>query len=150
MEDNKEFLLELAKQLISKEEIKNAVREVVRDRLDYHVDNELRQIVHDILHEKGEGYITEMINEALSRPVKKDDGWGHVERYDSFENFVRDQIKQKSYDRSAWELELKIRRCVENKIKEVAKDLAEQEAKDRSAAILKELATETAEVSQKK
>lgn len=145
MDNNKEILMELARQLISEEELMAAIRSVVRERLNYHVENELRQIVHDILNEKAEGYIREMVDNAFSQPVKKDDGWGHVEKYDSFDNFVRDQIAKRSYDRSQWDIQSSIRSHIENKIKEVAKKLTEQESKDRSAEILHELAKEYTE-----
>ena len=142
MDNNKEILMELAKQLISEEELMAAIRSVVRERLNYHLENELRQIVHEILDEKGKGFIVEMIENALKQPVKKDDGWGHVEKFDSFENFVREEIKKRTYDRSQWDIQGSIRGHIENKIKEVAKKLTEQESKDRSAEILHELAKE--------
>ena len=149
MDNNKEILMELAKQLISEEELMAAIRSVVRERLNYHLENELRQIVHEILDEKGKDFIVEMIENALKQPVKKDDGWGHVEKFDSFENFVREEIKKRTYDRSQWDIQGSIRGHIENKIKEVAKKLTEQESKDRSAEILHELAKELTEEKKK-
>ena len=149
MDNNEEILMELAKQLISEEELMAAIRSVVRERLNYHLENELRPIVHEILDEKGKDFIVEMIENALKQPVKKDDGWGHVEKFDSFENFVREEIKKRTYDRSQWDIQGSIRGHIENKIKEVAKKLTEQESKDRSAEILHELAKEYTEEKKK-
>lgn len=145
MDNNKDILMELAKQLISEEEIMAAIRCVVRERLDYHLENELRQIVYEILNEKSKGFIVEMIEDVLKQPVRKDDGWGHVEKFDSFEDFVKEEIKKRTYDRNQWDIQSSIRRHIENKIQEVAKKLTEQESKNRSAEILHELAKEYTE-----
>ena len=145
MSENKELLMELAKQLISEEEIENAVRQVVENRVNYHVEREIEAIVNRIISEKGEGYIVEMVDKVLNAQVRTDDGWGRVEKYDSFENFVREKISQKSYNRSEWDINRTIRDQVDKKISEVAKKLAERESKDRTDAILKELAAEYAE-----
>lgn len=142
MNDNKDVLMELAKQLISEDEIKRAIRSIISERVNYHVEESIRSIVTDILKEKSNGYIEGMVNDALSRPIRKDDGWGSVERYESFDEFVKDQIKKKSFDRSQWDIQGEIRSAVDKKIRTVAEKLAKQEAKDRSAAILKELAEE--------
>ena len=144
MDENKDILLELAKQLISEEEIKSAVWKVVADRVDYHVSQEIGNIVRDIIHEKTEGYIREMVDDVLSQPVKTDDGWGRVEKYDSFEAFVKEKIKDKSYNRSAWDIQTSIRKYVEEKIRDIAEKLTKKESKDRSEEILKELASEYA------
>lgn len=145
MGDNKEVLMELAKQLISEEEIEYAVRQVIEKRVNYHVECEIQAIVHKIIQEKGEGYIVEMVDKVLSAPVKTDDGWGSVEKYDSFENFVRDKIRQKSFSRSEWDISRTIRDQVDKKISEIAAKLAKQEVKDRTDAVLKELASEYVE-----
>ncbi len=145
MSENKELLMELAKQLISEEEIENAVRQVVEKRVNYHVEREIEAIVNRIISEKGEGYIVEMVDKVLNAQVRTDDGWGRVEKYDSFENFVREKISQKSYNRNEWDINRTIRDQVDKKISEVAKKLAERESKDRTDAILKELAAEYAE-----
>ena len=145
MSENKNLLMDLAKQLISEEDLQYAVKSAVSEYLNYHMYSELQGIVSKVLDEKCNGYIREEIDKILASPVKTDDGWGRVEKYDSFESLVKEKIKEKSIDRSQWNIQSLVRNMVENKIKDVAEKLIKQESKDRAALIIKELAREHAE-----
>lgn len=145
MSENKNLLMDLAKQLISEEDLQYAVKSAVSEYLNYHMYSELQGIVSKVLDEKCNGYIREEIDKILASPVKTDDGWGRVEKYDSFESLVKEKIKEKSIDRSQWNIQSLVRNMVENKIKDVAEKLIKKESKDRAALIIKELAREHAE-----
>lgn len=145
MSENKNLLMDLAKQLISEEDLQYAVKSAVCEYLNHHMYSELQGIVSKVLDEKCNGYIREEIDKILASPVKTDNGWGRVERYDSFESLVKEKIKEKSIDRSQWNIQSMVRNMVENKIKDVAEKLIKQESKDRAALIIKELAREHAE-----
>ena len=132
MSANKNLLMDLAKQLISEEDLQYAVKSAVSE----YMKNGRKQ---------SNGYIREEIDKILASPVKTDNGWGRVERYDSFESLVKEKIKEKSIDRSQWNIQSLVRNMVENKIKDVAEKLIKQESKDRAALIIKELAREHAE-----
>ncbi|MBQ9255738.1 MAG: hypothetical protein IJ181_01225 [Acidaminococcaceae bacterium] len=145
MSENKNLLMDLAKQLISEEDLQYAVKSAVSEYMNHHMYSELQGIVSKVLDEKCNGYIREEIDKILASPVKTDDGWGRVEKYDSFESLVKEKIKEKSIDRSQWNIQSLVRNMVENKIKDVAEKLIKQESKDRAALIIKELAREHAE-----
>ena len=88
-----ELIKEMIATMLTEEKIVDVVREVVEEQMSYSVRNLIEQSVHDVLRERTDAYIKECVDEQFMKPVKSDDGWGGVEYYDTFEQFVRDYVR---------------------------------------------------------
>lgn len=135
-----ESIKELLSSVITDEMIRQAVHEVVWDKLDgYEMSKLIRETVAGIFKEKTEAYIRERVDAEFSKPVKKDDGWGEVEYYDSFDQFVRKTVQSRLSN--SWdfrrEVERKIEKVIDNAKKKVAQKVAETDFVDEVLAELK-------------
>lgn len=114
--------------VITDEMINEAVRDVVYKMMsNYNTESLIHEVANDIFKEKATGYIQSLIDAEFKKPVKKDDGWGDVEYYDSFDEFVRKEMQTKL--KNDWDL----RRIIDQKINNAVK-----KAKDRVAQKLTE------------
>lgn len=97
------------------------------------------QTANDIFKEKTEAYIREKVDAEFAKPVKKDDGWGEVEYYDSFEEFVRKTMQSRLSNNWDFrrEVERKIEKTIDNAKKRVAQKVAETDFVDEVLAELK-------------
>lgn len=135
----KEIIRELLDDTVSEEQINTIIREVVDEKCDYNVREQIRQVAHDVLREKTYEYVQEMVNAELAKPVKTNDGWGGVEYYDSFEDLVRQELRKNI--RNSWELKRYAENIVKNMIELTAKNLVKQFTEEEmSEKLIKALA----------
>jgi hypothetical protein len=71
-----------------------------------------------------DGVCNYMIDEEFKKPVKKDDGWGDVEYYDSFDEFVRKEMQSKL--KNDWDMRRIIERKLDNAVKHAKERLAQK------------------------
>lgn len=136
MDENIRALLE---SVITDEMIKEAVRDVVYEKMsDYNTSHLIRDVANDIFKEKATGYMQNLIDEEFKKPVKKDDGWGDVEYYDSFDEFVKKEIQSKL--KNNWDMQRIIERKLDNAVKHakerIAQKVVETEIVDEAIAEL--------------
>ena len=135
-----ESIKELLSSVITDEMVTQAVRDVVFQKIDrYEMSKLIEQTVNDIFKEKTEAYIREKVDAEFAKPVKKDDGWGEVEYYDSFEEFVRKTMQSRLSNNWDFrrEVERKIEKVIDNAKKRVAQKVAETDFVDEVLAELK-------------
>lgn len=114
--------------VITDEMIKEAVRDVVYEKMsDYNTSHLIHEVANDIFKEKATGYMQNLIDEEFKKPVKRDDGWGDVEYYDSFDEFVKDQMKDKL--KNNWNLRNIIDQKLNNAVKNAKERLAQKVVK---------------------
>lgn len=136
MMENREMIKELLGELVSEETINEAVRECVENRFNYTLNEEVAYIAKNYAEEKGTTYIREKVDEVLEKPVKKDDGWGKPIYYDSFEEFVKENIAKLIKDnyRFRSELESMVKKRMDGILKKVSADLSEKVIIDAALA----------------
>jgi hypothetical protein len=125
--------------VITDEMIKEAVRDVIYEKMsDYNTSCLIREAANDIFKEKATGYMQNLIDEEFKKPVKKDDGWGVVEYYDSFDEFVRKEMKSKLSNNWDFrrEVDRKLEKVIDNAKKRVAQKVAETDFADEVLAEL--------------
>ena len=137
--ENRAVIKEILSELVSEETIDAAIREIVNDRLDYKINRTIEDAAHSIVKEKAEKYIEEEVNKVLEKPVKRDDGWGQPEYYDSFEHFVKSIIAEQisiNY-RFTQVIDRMVKDRLDGVIKKVSKDLSEKVVDEALAEMAK-------------
>ena len=137
MEDLKEMFREVIKELVTDDAIASVIRSEVRDRFNYQIRQEIEIVVHSIVGEHGREYIKEQVDAAFAKPVKKDDGWGNVEYYDSFDALVRDSIHKELSSR--WEVGRQIENIIRDKMRKYAADIEKIAEVDLSKKVMERM-----------
>ena len=136
-----ELIREMLAAMITEEMLKDAAREAIEEHLNYSVKELILGTATDILREKTDAYIRERVDEQFMKPVKTDDGWGNVEYYDTFEQFVRDQVKNNLSN--SWEVRTKVERQIDEKMKKAKENIAKKIAnKDFADEVIAEFSDE--------
>ena len=122
--DTREILKDIVAEYITEERLNSIIREIIIKKLDYNLEQHIRKTAVDVLGEKTQEYVKEKVEAELVKPVKTNDGWGNIARYDSFEEFVKKEIAERL--RNNWE----IRTYAENFVKQMITDTARKIVKD--------------------
>lgn len=138
--ESREMIKELLVELVSKETIDAAIREIVSDRFDYEFKRIVEETANSILRDKTESYVKEKVDEVLDKPVKTDNGWGKKEYYDSFEHFVKSKINEMiiANYRFSSEIDRMVKEKLDKVIKNVSKEMSEKVVDEALAEMAKE------------
>lgn len=143
---NNEILKDIVKSMISEEDIKNEIHDQVSTQVtdllgSYEIKNAIHNVAVEMIHEKGEEWIREMVENVINSPVRLDDGWGDVKEMGTFEDFARNSLRRQCLDQ--WNLERKVRDMVNEKLKKIATDIVSKHLKeDLANEVLGKLAEE--------
>ena len=123
----KDLVLEAMKQLITEEQIDNAIRCVVSEKFTYRIEIAIENEAKSIARQYCDKKIEEVLADIFGKSVNLDDGFGDRRGYKTFEEFVRNYVGQEC--RKQWNMERNVKRMVESRIEEVCKKVvAENEA----------------------
>ena len=134
-----EILINAIEKIITKKEIKEAIKEVVNKKVEYNLEYEIKKEAKNQAEEIANTWIAEQIDKVLNFETFTDDGWGNKRTYKNFEEFVKDeiskQIKSKNYN-----LEYKVKRVVEDKIKDICEKVVQENNDQLAEQVMKKLA----------
>ena len=139
MESN-EMIVEAIKSLITEEQIDAAIKAVVRERLEYEFSRALENEASRVAHAYTEKKIEAVLDEIFGRDIVTEDGWSNRKEYASFEQYVKDYVREKCS--SQWGMESKVKRLIENKIEEVCKQVVAENNADLADKAMRRLAGE--------
>ena len=140
--DVKEIVRQTIRELVTEEMIEYQIRSAVEECFNYKIKEEIRAAAMEYVHEKGEGYIREKIDEIMNGHVRTDNGWGQVEEHGTFENFVRKAIREKCM--SQWNVEREVKKAVEEKLKKFCEEVKYDNIEEASIKVLGRIAAEYA------
>lgn len=140
--DVKEIVRQTIRELATEEMIEYQIRSAVKECFNYKINEEIRAAAMEYVHEKGEGYIREKIDEIMNGHVRTDDGWGNVNDHGTFENYVRKAIREKCMDH--WNVEREVRKAVDEKLKKFCEEVNYDNIEEASKKVLGRIAAEYA------
>ena len=140
--DTNETIKALLKELISEDEIRNAVRDVVSGRIDYYINESIRNHVNEAIRDRSDDYIKSAVQKVIDGMVRVDDGWGNRADYGSFEDLVRARISKNLND--GWNVERKVRDAVDNKIKRLCDEVRKEHVDNMAEQVIDRLAAQCA------
>lgn len=120
----KDLVVEAMKQLITEEQIDNAIRSVVADHLGYRVERAIKEEAESIAREYCDKKIEDVLKDLYGKEVNLDDGFCGRKGYKSFEEFVRDYVGEQC--RKQWNMERKVQDMVKERVSEVCKKVVEE------------------------
>lgn len=112
--ETKEILRELIHDSLDNGFVSSCIREEVQEIIKRDFARELRQVTEDLCRKVSEKYINEEIQKVISGRCFCSDGWGKVEEYGSFDEFVKSQIEKNL--RSTWKVPDLVRKAVKDTI----------------------------------
>ena len=112
--ETKEILRELIHDSLDNGFVSSCIREEVQEIIKRDFARELRQVTEDLCRKVSEKYINEEIQKVISGRCSVSDGWGKVEEYGSFDEFVKSQIEKNL--RSTWKVSDLVRKAVKDTI----------------------------------
>lgn len=124
----KDLVLEAMKQLITEEQIDNAIRNVVADQIEYRVERAIKEKAESIAREYCDKKIEDVLKDLYGKEVNLDDGFCGRKGYKSFEEFVRDYVGEQC--RKQWNMERKVQDMVKERVSEVCKKVVEENEAD--------------------
>lgn len=124
----KDLVIEAMKQLITEEQIDNAIRSVVADHLGYRVECAIKEKAESIAREYCDKKIEDVLKDLYGKEVNLDDGFCGRKGYKSFEEFVRDYVGEQC--RKQWNMERKVQDMVKERVSEVCKKVVEENEAD--------------------
>ena len=124
----KDLVVEAMKQLITEEQIDNAIRNVVADQLNYRVERAIKEKAESIAREYCDKKIEDVLKDLYGKEVNLDDGFCGRKGYKSFEEFVRDYVGEQC--RKQWNMERKVQDMVKKRVEEVCKKVVEENEAD--------------------
>lgn len=137
MSENNNLVLEAIKSLITEEQIDNAIRVIVSERMQHSVERAIRETAERMAMDYCNKQIEDVLADIYGREVNLDDGFGGRRGYKTFEEYVRDYVGQEC--RKQWNMERKVQDMVKKRVEEVCKKVvAENEANlaDKAMRIL--------------
>lgn len=137
MSENNNLVLDAIKSLITEEQIDDAIRSIVAERMNYKVERAIENEAERIAREYCDEKIESVLADIYGRTVNLDDGFGGRRGYKTFEDFVRDYVGTEC--RKQWNMERRVQDMVKKRVEEVCKQVvAENEANlaDKAMKIL--------------
>lgn len=129
---------DLLKELVTDEQIENAVRYAVSEKFDYYLDREIEKKINEVISGKADEYIYAEIDKVMENKVRIDDGWGNSATYASFDDYVRMQISTKIRD--GWKIERKVRDAVDSRLKKYVEESVKKINDERVGDVLVSMA----------
>ena len=139
----KDLVIEAMKQLITEEQIDNAIRSVVNDRLNYQVERAIKEKAESIAREYCDKKIEDVLKDLFGKEVILDDGFHGRKEYKSFEEFVRDYVGEQC--RKQWNMERSVKKMIEERVSEVCKKVVEENEADLADKAMRILSGERKE-----
>lgn len=139
----KDLVIEAMKQLITEEQIDNAIRNVVADQLNYRVELAIKEKAESIAREYCDKKIEDVLKDLYGKEVNLDDGFCGRKGYKSFEEFVRDYVGEQC--RKQWNMERKVQDMVKERVSEVCKKVVEENEADLADKAMRILSGERKE-----
>lgn len=139
----KDLVLEAMKQLITEEQIDNAIRNVVADQLKYRVERAIKEEAESIAREYCDKKIEDVLKDLFGKEVNLDDGFYGRKGYKSFEEFVRDYVGEQC--RKQWNMERNVKKMIEERVSEVCKKVVEENEADLADKAMRILSGERKE-----
>ena len=139
----KDLVIEAMKQLITEEQIDNAIRSVVADRLNYQVERAIKEKAESIAREYCDKKIEDVLKDLYGKEVNLDDGFCGRKGYKSFEEFVRDYVGEQC--RKQWNMERSVKKMIEERVSEVCKKVVEENEADLADKAMRILSGERKE-----
>ena len=139
----KDLVIEAMKQLITEEQIDNAIRSVVADRLNYRVERAIKEKAESIAREYCDKKIEDVLKDLYGKEVNLDDGFCGRKGYKSFEEFVRDYVGEQC--RKQWNMERSVKKMIEERVSEVCKKVVEENEADLADKAMRILSGERKE-----
>ena len=139
----KDLVIEAMKQLITEEQIDNAIRSVVADHLGYRVECAIKEKAESIAREYCDKKIEDVLKDLYGKEVNLDDGFCGRKGYKSFEEFVRDYVGEQC--RKQWNMERKVQDMVKERVSEVCKKVVEENEADLADKAMRILSGERKE-----
>lgn len=136
----RDLVLEAMKQLITEEQIDNAIRSVVADHLGYRVEHAIKEEAESIARKYCDKKIEDVLKDLYGKEVNLDDGFCGRKGYKSFEDFVRDYVGEQC--RKQWNMERKVQDMVKERVSEVCKKVVEENEADLADKAMKILSGE--------
>ena len=124
----RDLVIEAMKQLITEEQIDNAIRNVVADQLNYYVERAIKEKAESIARKYCDKKIEDVLKDLYGKEVTLDDGFCGRKGYKSFEEFVRDYVGEQC--RKQWNMERKVQDMVKERVSEVCKKVVEENEAD--------------------
>lgn len=124
----KDLVIEAMKQLITEEQIDNAIRYVVADQIEFRVERAIKEKAESIAREYCDKKIEDVLKDLYGKEVNLDDGFCGRKGYKSFEEFVRDYVGEQC--RKQWNMERKVQDMVKERVSEVCKKVVEENEAD--------------------
>lgn len=129
---------DLLKELVTDEQIENAVRCAVSEKFDYCLNMEIAKKINEVISGKADEYIYAEIAKVMENKVRVDDGWGNSATYASFDDYVRKQISTKIKD--GWNVERKVRESVDSRLKKYVEESVKKISNERVDDVLVSMA----------
>ena len=139
----KDLVIEAMKQLITEEQIDNAIRSVVADHLGYRVERAIKEKAESIAREYCDKKIEDVLKDLYGKEVNLDDGFNGRRGYKSFEEFVRDYVGEQC--RKQWNMERSVKKMIEGRVSEVCKKVVEENEADLADKAMRILSGERKE-----
>lgn len=139
----KDLVIEAMKQLITEEQIDNAIRYVVADQIEFRVERAIKEKAESIAREYCDKKIEDVLKDLYGKEVNLDDGFCGRKGYKSFEEFVRDYVGEQC--RKQWNMERKVQDMVKERVSEVCKKVVEENEADLADKAMRILSGERKE-----
>lgn len=137
MSEGNNMIIEAIKSLITEEQIDDAIRSIVAERMNYKVERAIENEAERIAREYCDEKIESVLADIFGRTVNLDDGFSGKRGYKTFEDFVRDYVGTEC--RKQWNMERRVQDMVKKRVEEVCKQVvAENESNlaDKAMKIL--------------
>ena len=143
MSENNNLVLEAIKSLITEEQIDNAIRVIVSERMQHSVERAIRETAERMARDYCDKQIEDVLADIYGREVNLDDGFGGRRGYKTFEEYVRDYVGQEC--RKQWNMERKVQDMVKERVEEVCKKVVEENEADLAGKAMRILSGEKKE-----
>ena len=143
MSEGNNMIFEAIKSLITEEQIDNAIRSIVAERMNYTVERAIREEAERVAMEYCDEQIEDVLADIYGREVNLDDGFGGRRGYKTFEEYVRDYVGSEC--RKQWNMERKVQDMVKERVKEVCKKVVEENEADLADKAMRILSGESKE-----
>lgn len=123
--NTEEIVREAVKGILSEEKLEEIARgtisEMVYENMRYTFEKTVTQVAREVIEEKGESILEEILKDIMNKPVRIDNGWGDIQEKGSFEDFVRSTLRSRCCNE--WDVERKLRNMVDERLKKIAHEV---------------------------
>jgi len=143
MNENNNLVLEAIKSLITEEQLDDAIRSIVAERMEYKVERAIKDEAERIAREYCDKKIEDILADVFGNEVNLDDGFSGRRGYKTFEEFVRDYVGSEC--RKQWNMERRVQDMVKKRVEEVCKQVVAENESNLANKAMKILSGERKE-----